>query len=168
MKYISRFFFFVISFFISSSFLYLLAKAGIIEEFKPNNFLVFVEYIFIGFFMLYSFPLIETIISKKHKGIVVELLKQKEFPLFAKFTRLKIKRQFFLGVLDNKSLHVFGITTWNNQLQKGVPFVYYYAKYFIKGKKIRIVEKKNIFFQVIYLLIFLSLAVIVRFLGYFF
>jgi len=166
MKFISKFFFFVFSFSMSSALLYLLAKTGLIEKFKQFNLRVFIEYIFIGFFVLYSFPLLETIISKKHKGFVLGLLKQKEFPLCARLIPLKIKRQFFLGVLVDKKIRVLSIMDKNKSFQKGDPFLYYFVKYSSKEKKIKLFERKAIYFQTTIVLVLLLLAVAVRFSGY--
>lgn len=165
MKYVNSFFFFLFSFLISSTIVYLLKRANFIEEFKTNNLKSFIEYIFIGLFMIHSFPLIEVIFSKKHKGHVIEMLRNKDFYLCSRFSGLKIKRQFFVGSLSDNSLRIVGKIIGNKRIGIGDHFLYYYQKYYTKGNKVRLFEKRDIFFQIMKLLVMLVASQIVRIWG---
>jgi hypothetical protein len=158
----SNSFFFVFFLLVSSGFLFFLEKINFIQEFKPNSLGSFIEYIFIGLFLLNSFSLFEILLSVKKNGHVMKLLDEKEIYIRPSFLKLKVKRQFFIGALENGYFHVLSKIVDNRSIQIGDSFLYYYRKYSTKGNKARVVGKRDIFIRIAILVGFLTVSQGVR------
>ena len=158
MRNLKRALFFFLFVGISFPFLFYLREIEIIKEFGNNDISSFIEYIFIGFFLLYLFIFVESLFSKKRKGFALKVLKEKKIFLGPRFLRLTIRRQFFIGVLDDQRVRVLSKIAGIKKIQKGDIFLYYYKKYSGKGIKISVFDKKDILLRLSVLIAFLLLS----------